>query len=195
MDEIPHTGGTMRIKYAGVALATSALLFAAGCSSSSSDSAAEPSPSASVEASGAPGTIVEEASANEDFSTLVAAVGAAKLVETLRSEGPYTVFAPTNEAFEALPKGLVKKLLKPENQETLKKILTYHVVADKVTSDEITPGDVTTVEGQDVSLSVNGEAVKVNDATVVVADVETANGVIHAIDAVLLPPDVDPAAL
>ena len=141
-----------------------------------------------------PGTIVEVASSNEDFSTLVAAVDAAGLVETLDGEGPFTVFAPTNEAFEALPEGVLDALLLPENEDVLTSVLTYHVVSGEITSDEITDGDVETVEGQSVTISTEN-GVMVNEATVVTADVEASNGVIHVIDAVLIPPDVDPAAL
>lgn len=138
--------------------------------------------------------IVDTAVAAGSFSTLVAAVEAAGLVETLKGEGPFTVFAPTNEAFEALPDGVLDALLLEENQDTLVKILTYHVVAGEVTSDQITDGDVATVEGQTVALSTE-DGVKVNEATVVIADVPASNGVIHAIDAVLIPADVDPATL
>lgn len=186
----------MKIKYAGVAVAASALLFAAGCSSDSGDSAMEsPTPAATAEATGEPATIVEVAAGNDDFSTLVAAVQAADLGETLSADGPYTVFAPTNEAFEALPDGVVDKLLKPKNKEVLTQVLTYHVVPGEVTSDMIEPGEVATVEGSDVTISTDGGKVMVDDAMVVTADVPASNGVIHAIDAVILPPDVDPAAL
>ena len=140
------------------------------------------------------GTIVDVAVANGSFDTLVAAVTAADLVETLSGEGPFTVFAPTDDAFAALPEGLVEALLLPENQETLQKILTYHVVAGQVMAADVTDGDVATVEGQTVALSTEG-GVTVNGATVIIADVPASNGVIHAIDAVILPPDVDPAAL
>lgn len=140
------------------------------------------------------GTIVDVASANENFSTLVAAVSAAGLVETLSGTGPFTVFAPTNDAFAALPAGVLDALLLPENKETLTKILTYHVVSGKVMAADVTDGDVATVEGSTIKLStMNG--VMVNGATVVTADVEATNGVIHAIDAVILPPGVDVAAL
>ncbi|MGF1647372.1 MAG: fasciclin domain-containing protein [Kineosporiaceae bacterium] len=139
-------------------------------------------------------TIVDVAAGNPDFSTLVAAVEAADLVETLSGEGPFTVFAPTNEAFEALPEGVLDALLLPENEETLVSILTYHVVPGEVTSDMITAGDVATVQGDPVTLATEG-GVTVNGATVVTADVTASNGVIHAIDAVLLPEGVDPAAL
>ena len=138
--------------------------------------------------------IVAIASGNEDFSTLVAAVAAAGLVETLQGEGPFTVFAPTNEAFAALPAGLVDKLLLPENKDLLVKILTYHVVSGKVMAADVTAGEVPTVEGQSITVTTEG-GVQVNGANVVATDIEASNGVIHVIDAVILPPDVDPSAL
>jgi uncharacterized surface protein with fasciclin (FAS1) repeats len=140
------------------------------------------------------GTIVDVAAGNEDFSTLVTAVQAAGLAETLSGDGPFTVFAPTNDAFAALPEGLLDALLLPENKDTLVKILTYHVLAGEVTSDMVTAGDVPTVEGQNITITTDG-GVKVNDANVIATDVMASNGVIHVIDAVIVPPDVDPAAL
>ena len=141
------------------------------------------------------GDIVAVASGNPDFSTLVAAVSAAGLVETLQGEGPFTVFAPTNAAFEALPAGILDKLLLPENKDVLVKILTYHVVAGKVMAADVTAGDVPSVEGQTIAVTTNDGGVQVNGANVVATDVAASNGVIHVIDAVILPPDVDPAAL
>ncbi len=138
--------------------------------------------------------IVALASDNEDFSTLVAAVAAAGLVETLQGEGPFTVFAPTNEAFAALPAGLVDKLLLPENKDLLVKILTYHVVSGTVLSADVAAGDVPTVEGQNITITTD-MGVKVNGATVTKTDIIASNGVIHVIDAVILPPDVDVSAL
>ena len=133
------------------------------------------------------GDIVAVASANPDFSTLVAAVSAAGLVETLQGAGPFTVFAPTNEAFAALPAGLVDKLLLPENKDVLVQILTYHVVAGKVMAADVTAGDVASVEGSNITITVDG-GVKLNGSSNVVAtDVAASNGVIHVIDAVLLP--------
>lgn len=132
--------------------------------------------------------IVDIAAGNDDFSTLVAAVQAAGLVDTLKSDGPFTVFAPTNDAFAALPAGTVETLLQPENKDQLIKVLTYHVVPGAVTSDQLAGKRlrVTTVQGQTVH--VNGKhGVKVNDATVTAADIIASNGVIHVIDTVLLP--------
>jgi uncharacterized surface protein with fasciclin (FAS1) repeats len=196
----------MRFKLAGAA-AVAAMLVLTGCATSDTEpegttdetTAAEaPEDTAGEDTTGsgeeAPGTIVDVASANEDFSTLVAAVDAAGLVETLNGEGPFTVFAPTNDAFAALPEGLLDALLLPENQETLVKILTYHVLPAEVTSDQVADGEVATVEGQSVTIS-TADGVKVNDANVIATDVEASNGVIHVIDAVIVPPDVDPAAL
>jgi uncharacterized surface protein with fasciclin (FAS1) repeats len=138
--------------------------------------------------------IVAIASGNEDFSTLVAAVAAAELVEVLQGEGPFTVFAPTNDAFAALPAGLVDKLLLPENKDLLVKILTYHVVSGAVLEADVTAGEVPTVEGQSITITTD-MGVQVNGANVVATDILASNGVIHVIDAVILPPDVDPSAL
>jgi len=134
------------------------------------------------------GTIVDVAASNPSFKTLVAAVKAAGLVDTLSGKGPFTVFAPTDAAFAALPKGTLESLLKPENKAKLQKILTYHVVPGAVTSSAIKPGQVKTVEGQPVTLKVMGGKVMVNNANVTAADVKASNGVIHVIDKVILPP-------
>ena len=138
----------------------------------------------------APGTIVEVAVGNKSFTTLVAAVKAAGLVETLSGTGPFTVFAPTDEAFAKLPKGTVEELVKPENKEKLTAILTYHVLAGKVMAADAIAADgkmVKTVNGQEVAVKVKDGKVMINDATVIIADVAASNGVIHAIDTVLLP--------
>ena len=140
------------------------------------------------------GTIVDVASGAGNFGTLVAAVTAAELVETLSGEGPFTVFAPTDEAFAALPAGVVDALLLPENKAVLVQILTYHVVPGMVMAADVTDGDVATVEGQTIKLS-TADGVTVNGAKVVSADVAASNGVIHAIDAVILPPGVDVSTL
>jgi len=170
----------------------------AGCGSDSADVVETQAPMTEAPTSEAPADelqdIVTIASGNEDFSTLVAAVGAAGLVETLQGEGPFTVFAPTNAAFAALPAGLVDKLLLPENKDLLVKILTYHVVAGKVMAADVMAGEVASVEGQNITITTEG-GVKVNGANVVTVDIEASNGVIHVIDAVILPPDVDVAAL
>jgi uncharacterized surface protein with fasciclin (FAS1) repeats len=132
-------------------------------------------------------TIVTLAAGNKNFTTLVKALKAADLVDTLSAEGPYTVFAPTNAAFAKLPKATLAKLLKPENQEQLKKVLTYHVVPGAVTSKQLKSGSVATVEGSNVTVKIKGKKVMVNNANVILADVKASNGVIHAIDTVLIP--------
>ncbi|WP_281972158.1 fasciclin domain-containing protein [Ruegeria faecimaris] len=132
--------------------------------------------------------IVDTAVSAGSFTTLVAAVQAAGLVDTLKGDGPFTVFAPTDEAFAALPEGTVETLLLPENKDQLVAILTYHVVPAKVMSGDIAGkrAKVLTVQGD--RLSVNGKnGVKVNGAKVVQADIEASNGVIHVVDAVILP--------
>lgn len=132
--------------------------------------------------------VVETAVANGSFNTLVAAVTAADLAATLSGEGPFTVFAPTDDAFAALPAGTCESLLLPENKEKLSGILTYHVVAGKVMSSDLSDGmTAKTVNGGDVTIKISDGKVTVNGAEVVIADVETSNGVIHAISAVLLP--------
>lgn len=131
--------------------------------------------------------IVDLAASLDDFSTLVTAVKAAGLVDALKGEGPFTVFAPTNAAFAALPEGTVADLLKPENKEKLVSILTYHVVAAKVMAADVKPGAVPTLNGKSFEVSVSDGTVKVDAATVVKTDVAATNGVIHVIDAVILP--------
>jgi uncharacterized surface protein with fasciclin (FAS1) repeats len=132
--------------------------------------------------------IVDTAVAAGSFETLVAAVKAAGLVDTLKGEGPFTVFAPTDEAFANLPEGTLENLLKPENKDQLVAILTYHVVAGKVMAADVVKLDsATTVQGQDVTITVTDGGVKVNGANVVKTDIKTSNGVIHVIDSVILP--------
>lgn len=132
--------------------------------------------------------IVDTAVDAGSFKTLTAALQAAGLVDTLKGEGPFTVFAPTDEAFAKLPAGTLDSLLKPENKEKLAAILTYHVVPGKVTAEQVMGlSDAETVNGQSVGISTNDGAVKVDDATVVKADIMTSNGVIHVIDTVILP--------
>ncbi|MEM9271622.1 MAG: fasciclin domain-containing protein [Cyanobacteria bacterium P01_F01_bin.143] len=131
-------------------------------------------------------TIVDIATSAGSFDTLTAALEAADLVNVLEGDGPFTVFAPTDEAFAALPEGTLEELLKPENKDQLVKILTYHVVSGAVLSTDLEPGQVPTVEGSDVEIKL-GEEVQVNDAQVVKADIEASNGVIHVIDKVIIP--------
>ena len=134
--------------------------------------------------------IVETAVAAGSFNTLAAALDAAGLVETLQGEGPFTVFAPTDDAFAALPAGTVESLLQPENRDQLIAILTYHVVPGRVTAEQVVELDrAATVNGADVRISTRGSGVRVNDSNVLTTDVFASNGVIHVIDQVLLPPE------
>ncbi len=131
--------------------------------------------------------IVDTAVGAGSFETLVAAVQAAELVDTLKGEGPFTVFAPTDEAFAALPEGTVETLLKPENKDQLVAVLTYHVVPGKVMSGDLSDDmKAATVQGGEVTIDLDN-GVMINDANVVQADIETSNGVIHVIDKVILP--------
>ena len=191
---------TNRTRTAAAAIAAALVLSA--CSTDAEETVVdEPAPAAPAEPE-APaehetaelGTVVDVAIATDGFETLVAAIVAADLAETLAGEGPFTVFAPTDEAFAALPEGLLEKLLLEENREVLVKILTYHVVSGTVLAADVTDGDVATVEGSTIALSTTG-GVTVNGANVVLADVLASNGVIHVIDAVILPPDVDVSTL
>ena len=175
------------------AVAIAAALTLAACGSddtASEDTVAEDAVAEEVAA----GDIVAVAVGNPDFATLVAALTAAGLVETLQGAGPFTVFAPTEAAFAALPEGLLAKLLLPENVAVLTAILTYHVVPGMVMSTDIKAGDVATVEGSTVALTTD-MGVKVNGATVIAADVAASNGVIRVIDAVIVPPTVDLSTL
>jgi uncharacterized surface protein with fasciclin (FAS1) repeats len=132
--------------------------------------------------------IVQTAIANGSFETLVAAVTAAELVDTLNGAGPFTVFAPVDAAFAGLPEGTVASLILPENKEKLQSILTYHVVAGKVLSSDLSDGmKATTVNGASITIRLEDGKVFVNDAEVVIADVLTDNGVVHAINKVLIP--------
>ncbi|WP_421763966.1 fasciclin domain-containing protein [Ekhidna sp.] len=135
-------------------------------------------------------TIVELAVGTESLSTLVTAVKAAGLVETLNSEGPFTVFAPTNEAFNNLPDGVLAMLLKPENKDKLTAVLTYHVVGAKVMSTDLKDGmKAGTVQGDKIKVDLKS-GVKINDANVAKADIKASNGVVHVIDKVILPPSL-----
>ncbi|MEM9236088.1 MAG: fasciclin domain-containing protein [Verrucomicrobiota bacterium] len=132
-------------------------------------------------------TVVAIAAGNEDFSTLVAAVKAAGLAEALSGEGPFTIFAPTNDAFAKLPEGTVETLLKPENKEKLQNILKYHVVSGKVMAKDVTAGEVKMLSGDKATIKVADGAVSIDKAKVVKTDIVGTNGVIHVIDAVILP--------
>ena len=132
--------------------------------------------------------IVDTAVDAGSFNTLAAALTAAGLVETLKGEGPFTVFAPTDAAFAALPAGTVEDLLRPENKDKLVAVLTYHVVAGKVMSSDLTEGmTAPTVQGSDITVTLEGGP-KVNGAVISAADIVASNGVIHVIDSVILPP-------
>lgn len=180
------------------------LLALSACGSDSNDDSSTTTPAVETEATSEvmdddtmtsdvaaeAGDIVETAIAAGQFGTLVAAVGAADLVETLQSAGPFTVLAPTDDAFAALPDGLVDCLLLPENKESLASILKYHVIEGAVMSGDLADGDVPTVQGENVTVDLT-DGVKFNNATVIQADVTASNGVVHAIDAVLVPPTID----
>ncbi len=132
--------------------------------------------------------IVDTAVAAGQFETLAAALGAAGLVDTLKGDGPFTVFAPTDEAFAKLPEGTIETLLMPENKDQLVAILTYHVVAGQVTAaDVVKLSEASTVNGESISIMVSDSGVRVNDANVIATDIMTSNGVIHVIDTVILP--------
>jgi uncharacterized surface protein with fasciclin (FAS1) repeats len=158
-------------------------------STATTDTPAESGGSAAEE----PATVVDVAASNDDFSTLVTAVEAAGLAETLNGDGPYTVFAPVNDAFAALPAGTLDTLLLPENEDQLAGVLTYHVVPQEAMSSDLRDGmTITTVQGQPLTVGVSDAGVTLTDASgntvsVVQADIEAGNGVVHVIDGVLLP--------
>ena len=135
--------------------------------------------------------IVDLAVGNDNLKTLVAAVKAGDLVDVLKSDGPFTVFAPTDAAFTALPDGTLESLLKPENKDQLVAILKYHVVAGKIMSTDLSNGQrAATVQGEKIKDSIGSAGVKIDDAKVVAADVKAKNGVVHVIDQVILPPSM-----
>jgi len=181
--------------------AIAGLLALSACGSDSNDESSSTEAPAAAETTEAmaettdamadePGTIVDVAVAAGSFDTLVAAVTAADLVDALSADGPLTVLAPTDDAFAALPAGLVDCLLLPENKDALTSILTYHVIEGAVMSGDLTAGDVPTLQGENVTVDLT-DGVMFNNATVIQADVEASNGVIHAIDAVIVPPSID----
>ena len=135
-------------------------------------------------------TIVDTAIEAGKFNTLAKALGAAGLAETLKGDGPFTVFAPTDEAFAKLPAGTVEDLLKPENKDKLTAILTYHVVPGEVkAADVVKLNEAKTVNGEMITVKTSGSAVMINDATVTATDIAASNGVIHVVDSVILPPN------
>lgn len=154
--------------------------------------ASSPSPAPASAKTAAPAqkakTIVDVATEAGSFTTLLKALEAADLVKTLSEEGPFTVFAPTDEAFAALPKGTLDDLLKPENKEKLKRVLSYHVVSGELLSQNLKAGKVTTLAEVPVEISIK-DGIRVNDAKVATPDLKASNGIIHVIDKVLLPPE------
>ncbi len=165
-------------------------LGVAACGDDDEETAGGTTTTAETQTTAAGEDIVALASGNDDLSTLVQAVTAAELVETLQGEGPFTVFAPTNEAFEALPAGTLDTLLEPDNKDQLTDILTYHVVPGEVMAADLTDGQkVETVQGEELEVAVADDgAVTINGAAVTTADVDASNGVVHVIDEVLTPP-------
>jgi Secreted and surface protein containing fasciclin-like repeats len=182
----------MNYKALTLGLTAAACLALVGCASSSSDTAiAPPTPTPTLSPSPTPlPNLVAVAAANPDFSTLVTALQAAGLVGTLQREGPFTVFAPTNAAFAALPPGTVESLLRPENRAELVRILTYHVVPGLAPSSALRAGQqVATLQGSPVTVTLlEGGRIRINNANVIAADIQASNGIIHVIDAVLIPP-------
>ena len=201
LSELINTNHIMKTRNLFMAVATIGLFAMTSCKSSKTEEAKEKTAVVTeiVEVVQTP-NIVGVAAGNENFSTLVAAVKAASLVETLSSEGPFTVFAPTNDAFAKLPEGTVASLLEPANLGTLTSILTYHVVAGKFDAAAVVAAikandgafEVTTVQGGKLVASLDGASVVLKDekgnmSTVVIADVAASNGIIHAIDSVVMP--------
>lgn len=177
---------------AGVALVA---LTLTGCAAAEETPAEEETSMVEESPAAEAGNIIDVAVGAGSFNTLASALELAGLIPTLQSEGPFTVFAPTDEAFAQLPEGVLDALLLPENVEILTSILTYHVVSGTVMAADVTTGDVATVEGSTISIDTANGVVLNGTATVTSADVTASNGVIHVIDAVILPPGVDVAAL
>ena len=153
-----------------------------------STASASPSPTGAATSSQNLGELAQAASNQGSFTILTKAVQAAGLTSNLTGEGPYTVFAPTDDAFNALPTGTVDNLLKPENKTKLVQLLSYHVVPGRITSSQLKSGNVKTVAGSNVAVSVSASGVTVNKAKVVQADIPASNGVVHVVDKVILPP-------
>ncbi|MEM1334152.1 MAG: fasciclin domain-containing protein, partial [Actinomycetota bacterium] len=147
------------------------------------------------DAAGEAGTIIEVATEAGTFTTLLAAADAAGITAVLEAPGAFTIFAPTDDAFAALPDGLVDALLLPENSGALTTILTYHALATEEFAADLAAGPLAMFSGEETEIAIDGDVVTINDATVLQADVDASNGVIHAIDTVLVPPSIDPAAL
>ena len=179
-----------KLRFLSLAVATIATSFLVSCGGAPKEETVEEIVTEVVEMAPAeaPKTVVDIAVGSPDHTTLVAAVTAAGLVETLSGTGPFTIFAPTNDAFAALPAGTVEGLLKPEAKDKLTSVLTYHVVAGNVMAADLSDGQVVkTLNGQDLKVSIKDGKVMINGANVTAADLVGSNGVIHVIDAVLLP--------
>lgn len=177
-----------KLKFLSLAVASLATVFAVSCSAPKEEVVEETVVEEVAAPVEAPKTVVDIAVGSPDHTTLVAAVTAAGLVETLSGAGPFTIFAPTNAAFAALPAGTVEGLLKPESKDQLTSILTYHVVSGNVMAADLTDGQiVTTLNGQELTVSIANGVVKINGATVTAADLAGSNGVIHVVDGVILP--------
>jgi uncharacterized surface protein with fasciclin (FAS1) repeats len=173
----------------------------AACAPQTTQAPADPSPAQPTGMTESPATspmadqsrsIADVAAANSSLSTLTTAIEAAGLTQTLQGQGPYTVFAPTNEAFAALPAETREKLLQPENRAKLQQVLSYHVVPGVLNARQLQSGDVETVAGKPLTVKVNSgtQQVSVNDVSVVQPDIQASNGVIHVVDKVILPPDL-----
>jgi uncharacterized surface protein with fasciclin (FAS1) repeats len=183
-----------------IATAAASVLFLAACGGGDDEATSSTSSPATTEATPPPAaspasteTITEIVAGNPEFSTLLAAVEAAGLAETLSGDGPYTVFAPTDAAFAELPAGTLDTLLQPANQDQLTAILTYHVVPAEVMAADVKAGEVPTVNTAPFTIALDGQAVAITDgqgnqANVIETDIDASNGVVHVIDAVLLPP-------
>lgn len=181
----------MRKRVSLVAVLAAGTFFVAACGSDNSNVSDTTMAPDTTEAT-ATGDIIDVATGAGSFKTLAAALQAAGLVDTLKGAGPFTVFAPTDEAFAALPAGLVDKLLLPENVETLKRILLFHVVSgSKVTSDMVAAGDVEMASGDKATITVEGTNVSIAGVAVTSVDVQASNGVIHVLGGVMVPADID----
>ena len=187
----------MRKRSAFISLLAAGSLVFAACGNDDADTTPTTAAPVTTDApADEAGDIVAVAVGAGSFTTLAAALGAAGLVETLQGAGPFTVFAPTDEAFAALPDGLLDALLLPENAEILTKILLFHVVSGStITSDMVAAGDVTMASGDVATIVIEGETITIAGAEIVAVDVAASNGVIHVIDSVMVPSDVDVAAL
>ena len=166
-----------------------AALLLAACAGRSDDASLDPSAASDAESAGR-GGLVETATTRDGLASFIRAVEAADLTDTLQSDGPFTIFAPTDEAFAALPAGVLDRLLLPENTRLLARILTYHVVSGEILAGDIVTGRLATLEGFDLRIDTTA-GMSVNGTNILIADIRASNGVIHVIDAVLLPPDLD----